>query len=632
VCGDLEAASQREWLVSDGCGGFAMGTVAGLRTRRYHGLLVAAGDPVGTRRLLLADLVPVLVLGDTRIPLGTREVAAGQVGPAGHRLLTSFTLDDGVPRWRWQIGGVVVEREVAMVRGRPAVGVVHRVVHAPGRVLLELTALCAERDAHDAQAVVDLDVEATADGLVVGGAYRLQGRGFAPLGTWGPVWLREEAARGEPPTESLLAAGAFCAELTAGEALEVQAWTGDLGGPPPPATAIVEDARARARLLAGGGTDPLDAALRVAADAFVVMTPTGPGIIAGYPWFGEWSRDSMLSLDGLLLATGRHDEARAVLGRWAATLSQGMLANTTDTGTAEHNTIDGTLWFVHAVGRYTAATGDTSLAAALLDDLDRVIAHHVTGTRFGIRVDADGLLGGGEDGWALTWMDARYEERCITPRIGKPVEVQALWINALGTVEELRLATTGATPRWEGLADHARRSFAARFPQPGGGLRDLVDGPTGGDGSLRPNQLLAVSLPHGPSRDPSIVVACRDALLTPLGLRTLAPADPAYRGTHHGPRLDRDEAYHQGTVWPWLLGPYVEAGLRAGVDVRGALDALPAHLREWGLGSVSETAEGDPPHAGTGCPFQAWSVAEVLRARRLLTGTAPTGAARHPGR
>jgi predicted glycogen debranching enzyme len=404
--------------------------------------------------------------------------------------------------------------------------------------------------------------------------------------------------------------GTFSARLEAGDALEVVAWAGDLADPPPAAAVVVARARERARAVTAGAEDGLEGALRLAADAFVVSTPTGPGIVAGYPWFGEWSRDTMICLDGLLLATGRHAVARAVLERWAATLSQGMLANTTDSGTPEHNTIDGTLWFVHAVGRYTAASGDPSLAASLLGELDRVVAHHV-----------NGLLAGGQDGWALTWMDARYEGRCITPRIGKAVEVQALWVNALGTVEELRLATSGGSPRWDALAGHARRGFAERFPGGRGGLRDLVDGPAGADDSLRPNQLLAASLPHGPSQDPAIVTACRDTLLTPLGLRTLTPGDPAYRGAHHGPRLDRDEAYHQGTVWPWLLGPYVEAGVRTGVDVTGALDAMPAHLGEWGLGSVSETAEGDPPHAGTGCPFQAWSVAEVLRAHGLLRGT-----------
>ena len=366
-----------------------------------------------------------------------------------------------------------------------------------------------------------------------------------------------------------------------------------------------------------------------AADQFVIATPTGPAAVAGYPWFGEWSRDLMTSYEGLFLATRRWDEGREVLRRAAATVSEGMLANTADTGTLEYNTADGTLWFVHAVGRHVAVTGDVDLAAELAPTLRDVVEHHVKGTRFGIGVDpADGLLRQGADGWALTWMDARVDGRPVTQRAGKAVEINALWIEALATVAAL--AADG--DRWRPLTEQASASFAARFHRPDRlGLYDVVDGPDGIDASVRPSQLLAVSLPHvprAPLRDRAVVETCRSALLTSLGPRSLAPGEPGYRPYHRGGPAERDAAYHQGTVWPWLIGPYADAARRAGVGVGTLAGGLALHLREWGLGSVSETADGDAPHAATGCPFQAWSVAELLRVWPFLRDAATTG----PGR
>jgi predicted glycogen debranching enzyme len=288
-----------------------------------------------------------------------------------------------------------------------------------------------------------------------------------------------------------------------------------------------------------------------------------------------------------------------------------MLANTADTGSLEYNTVDGTLWFVHAVGRHVSVTGDEDLGNDLAPVVEQIVQHHIDGTRYGIGVDAsDGLLRQGAEGWALTWMDARVDGVPVTQRAGKPVEVNALWIRALDVAGE----------RWSSLRDQAAASFAARFVRAdGNGLLDVVDGPGGDDASVRPNQLLAVSLPGSPlSGDParSAVDVCRRALLTPLGLRSLSPDDPRYREHHRGTPAERDAGYHQGTVWPWLLGPYVDAARHVGIAVDGVLAGIEAHLGEWGLGSVSETADGVAPHAATGCPFQAWSVAEVLRVRR----------------
>jgi predicted glycogen debranching enzyme len=327
---------------------------------------------------------------------------------------------------------------------------------------------------------------------------------------------------------------------------------------------------------------------------------------------GDWSRDTMTSYEGLLLETGRVEEGRRLLLRNAQTLSEGMLANTADTGTLEYNTADGTLWFLHAVGRHVARTGDADLAGELASQLLEVVETHVRGTRYGIRVDpADGLLVQGEDGLALTWMDARVDGRPITPRAGKAVEINALWINGLAVVASLLEGVGRNAAEVRAYEARARASFAGAFLV-GGRCVDVV-----GDASLRPNQLLAVSLPHAILTDRSIVESCAP-LLTSIGLRSLGPGDDAYVGHHRGGPASRDAAYHQGTVWPWLIGPYVEAARKTGVAVDGALDGLEAHLCEWGLGSISETADGDPPHAATGCPFQAWSVAELLRARRLL--------------
>jgi predicted glycogen debranching enzyme len=624
VCGVLDGAA-REWLVPDGRGGYAMGTVSGLRTRRYHGLLVVAGDTPARRTLGLAALDPVLTLrSGATVRLGTHEWADGTIAPRGHELLAGFELVDGLPRWRWRVGDVVIERELAMVHGRSAVAVVHRLLTG-GPVSLALQALVTWRDAHaERTAGGPPPVVGRAEGgCVVDGAYRLRGPDFRPAGVWWRgVRHRAEAARGLTPTEDLWYAGSFHAELRQpGSTAEVSAWAGALDDPPPPAAAVVTAARQRNRAVvaAAAPADDAQATLALAADAFVVRTAAGPDVVAGYPWFGAWSRDTMLSYEGLFLTTNRADEGRDLLRCYASTLSEGMLANTADTGSVEYNTADGTLWFLHAVGRHVATTGDFDLAAELMPALLDVVEHHLRGTRYGIGADPhDGLLRCGAPGQALTWMDARVDGVPVTPRAGKPVEVNALWVNGLATVIKLAFqARTAADPA---VRAHpaALSGFARRFPAPTGGLYDVVDGPTGDDATMRPNQLLAWSLPYAPLRpEPATLQAIGAALMTPLGLRTLAPTEPGYEGRHRGDSAARDTAYHMGTVWPWLTGPFVESWRRLGVSADQTLSDADDHLGEYGLGSVSETADGDPPHPATGCPFQAWSVAETLRARRL---------------
>jgi predicted glycogen debranching enzyme len=625
LCGRIDEGAAREWLVPDGLGGYAMGTVSGLRTRRYHGLLVVAGETPARRHLGLAALDPVVTLASgTSVRLATHEWADGTIAPRGHELLAGFELVDGLPRWRWRIGDVVLEREIAMVAGRPAVAVVHRLLTG-GPVSLSLQAICTWRDIHGERTAggPPPTVTAAEGGIVVEGAYRLRGPDFRVAGAWWRgVWHRAEAVRGLPAQEDLWYAGSFHAELRQpGATAEVSGWAAGLGDPPPPAAEVVAAARERNRAVvaAAAPADDAQATLALAADAFVVRTRSGPDVVAGYPWFGAWSRDTMLSYEGLFLATGRASLGRELLTTYAATLSEGMLANTADTGSVEFNTADGTLWFLHAVGRHVAVTGDIDLAAELLPALFDVVDRHLTGTRFGIGADpADGLLRQGADGEALTWMDARVGGVPVTPRRGKPVEVNALWVNGLATI--IKLAWQVRTGAGAAIRAHpaALTSFARRFPASTGWLHDVVDGPSGDDPTLRPNQLLAWSLPYAPLRpDPAALQAIGAALMTPLGLRSLAPTEPGYRGTHRGGPAERDRAYHTGTVWPWLIGPFVTAWRSLGVSADQTLSDADDHLGEYGLGSVSETADGDAPHMSTGCPFQAWSVAETLRARRL---------------
>ncbi len=621
-CSDLDRSAEREWLVTDALGGYAMGTVSGLRTRRYHGLLVVAADSGASRQLGLAALDPVLVVNGQRIRLATHEWANGSIDPHGHELLARFDLLDGVPRWTWSVGATVVQREIAMDHGHATVAVTHRLLASNGPVRLELTPLCTWRNAHgERHANGEPAVEHHSWGFHFESAYRVFGAGWIPGGQWyRGAHLREEAARGLSATEDLWAAGAFELDLDIGESHLLTA-TADRANPAYTADDIVRRARSRARGLVATAeaTDAETSLLVLAADQFITNVDGVPGVIAGYPWFGAWSRDTMTAYDGLFICTRRFDEGRSLLIRAAKTVSEGMLANTADTGMLEYNTADASLWFLHAVGRHLATTDDDSLAVSVVDAVDEIIERHIAGTRYGIGMDPfDSLLMQGADGVALTWMDARIDGQAVTPRSGKPVEINALWINGLRVVADLHRRTGRPTQWLYDLADAASLSFTERFVRPDGlGLFDVVDG-VHVDWSIRPNQLLAASLPHGPGAPRSAVEVCRDHLLTPIGMRSLSPDDDSYVGVHRGGPHERDAAYHQGTVWPWLVGSYVDAALKNGVPVDGLdeVDGLGLHLREWGLGSVSETADGDAPHRATGCPFQAWSVAEALRIQR----------------
>lgn len=589
VCPSLSegGAADREWLLTDGTGGFATGTASGLRTRLAHALLVT---PTGDVTLTALD--PVLTLpSGARVELAVHEWESRAIAPRGHTLLASFDLTDGLPRWRWRIGDVVVERELAMERGRNAVGVVHRIIAAPEPVRLTLGALCLWHN--------DIAVTPVADGVTVDDTYRIAGPGFRPAGNrYFGAYTRRDAADGRPPTHDLWHAGIFVATLRTGESLDVHAWTGDLSTPPPPATTLVAAARKRARkvILAAKPADHVDGQLALAADAFIVKD----GVVSGYPGGSLSTVDAFPAYEGLFLETGRAAEGRAVL--------RGYADDVTD--------VDTSLWYVHAVERHIARTGDSDLCAALLPTLDGIVR------RYAERTDpADGLLARHPEPGALTWLDGRY---------GKPVDLNALWVNALGALARLRESVGRDAGDLYAAHETARTGFTKRFGTPAGWLYDLVDAPPPpyplaasqpyDDPALRPLQLLAWALPYGPATDtgPEPLRAVSAGLLTPLGPRSLAPTESGYQ----------PDAQAQGAVWPWFVAAYAAACRTTGLPTDGLLDGFDAHLGEYGLGSVCEYAHGDPPHRPAGVPFHARSVAEYLRARRLLT---PTRAAKRRG-
>lgn len=644
VCGHLDAALQREWLVTNGMGGFASGTLAGAATRRYHGLLVAALAPPLGRTLMLAGLDLTANYRGQRFELATHEYASGVVHPQGYRHLVSFHLDGSVPVWRYALADGVLEQRVWMVHGQNTTCVRLSWQRAQAGLGLELAPLVTYRDYH-AHAHADLlldsrDIECGIE-ISAGGTARVlrlacSGAAFRHDAAWYWNFLhRVERERGLDDSEDLWRPGRFTVELKPGQSVTFVASAESALPADPEATFTAE--RARTNSLLGRRFDAEPAWIRqlaLAADQFIVRRGEGgQTVIAGYPWFGDWGRDTMIALPGLAIATGRLDTAAAILRTFAQHVSQGMLPNRfPDAGAEpEYNTVDATLWYVHAIQAFLDASGNEAFARELYPVIADIIDWHVRGTRHAIRVDAsDGLLFAGEPGVQLSWMDAKVGDWVVTPRIGKPVEINALWHRALQVAGGIaaRLGDRAAARRYRAMAKRVANSFRQRFWYAEGGyLYDVVDGPEGmagvggrtADPALRPNQLFAVSLPGdllGPAQQRSIVDICALELYTPFGLRSLARSDRNYRGAYRGGPWERDGAYHQGTVWAWLLGPFVAAHYRVYRDAataRSFLDGIAAHLRDAGLGSVSEIFDGDQPHLPAGCPAQAWSVAEVLR-------------------
>ncbi len=658
ACRDVAALLEREWLVTNGIGGYAMGTLAGPPTRRYHGPLIAALQPPVGRTVLVGGLLERATVAGRRLTLHTLEAGDGRLVGGGRRRIASVRLDGMLPVVEFELAGIRLERRLWMTHGENTTFVRYAVVSGDAEVALEIEPLITARDHHALGAAPRPIVHAVgpararvrlpgAPDLVAGAS-----RGtFAAARGDREIALRhrEETARGEDDRSTVRSIGVFRAVVGPD-----RPWTLVLSAEPDPdldgEAALARALARQAGLLARAGAGSASAFLRqlvLAADQFVVhraiarpdatagaTVDEGRTVIAGYPWFNDWGRDTMIALPGLTLATGRHEQATAILRSFAGFERDGLLPNDFPdraTDAPAYHTADAALWYVLAIRAYVGATGDAGLLDELLPTLRIILERHISGTRFGIGVDpADGLLRAGAEGYALTWMDARLDDWVVTPRRGKPVEIQALWVNALrivgGWLRE-RGDADGAGTHYLRLGERAAASFRDRFWRPElGHLADVVDGPAGDDLSLRPNQLLAVSLPH-PLVDGAVaravVEACGSALATPVGLRSLAPSEPAYRPRFQGDRRFRDAGYHQGAVWSWLSGAYAEALARVTGDPAAGLAVLApfeAHLREGGLGSISEIFEPEPPRAPRGCPAQAWSVAEVLRAWRALGG------------
>jgi len=648
VCGDLHAAGDREWLVTNGIGGYASGTVAGLLTRRYHGLLVAALQPPLGRTLLVNKLDETATYDGRDYPLFANRWTDGQVKPRGFHYLARFRLEGTTPVWTYACADALLEKRVWMQPGGNTTYVRYDLRRGSRPMALSVKALANYRDHHGNTHAGGwrMRVEAVPHGLRVTAFedaipfYLLSDRAEAtPQHEWyRDYFLGQEAYRGLDAVDDNLYAGYFHAVLQPGEPLTIVASTDatpNLDG----RSAYDERQTHEKQLLAQSNAlieprgDRVDAPswvqhLILAADQFVVRRslpgePDGRSVIAGYHWFGDWGRDTMISLPGLLLVTGRHEVAARVLRTFAHFVDRGMLPNRfPDAGKMpEYNTVDATLWYFEAIRTTHAASGDDALLAKLFPVLQEIIEWHVRGTRYNIHVDpADGLLYAGEPGVQLTWMDAKVGDWVVTPRIGKPVEINALWYNALCVLAEFAHRLGEPAARYKALAQQARRGFARFWNEEGGYCHDVIDGPGGDDLALRPNQLLAISLPHSPldaRQQRAVVDVCAHHLLTSHGLRSLAPEDPAYLGDYGGDQRQRDAAYHQGTVWGWLIGPFIDAHLRVYRDreqARSYLEPCARHLAAHGVGSISEIFDGDPPFAPRGCIAQAWSVAEVLRA------------------
>jgi predicted glycogen debranching enzyme len=643
ICADLDAGSSREWLETNGIGGFASSTIPGMNRRRYHALLVAATTPPVGRVVLLSKLEETLVFTDgRRIDLSTNAYP-GAIHPQGFRLMTGFRLDP-FPISTFQFDDVEIEKIVFMVQGENTTVIQYRLAHASvGQQLrLEVRPLVAFRDYHstthanpaargDLRIGTDLVSLCLYDGMptlhLAHNADDVHGE---------PVWYYNfdyelERQRGLDDREDLFNPLAFSFLLTRSAPATVIASTEirDVDS----AADLRDRESGRRRQVAGApvttpANDPFVRTLTLAADQFLARRDGHGTIMAGYPWFTDWGRDTMIALPGLTLLTGRADVARSILTCFSRFVDQGMLPNHfPDVGEQpQYNTVDATFWYFEAVRQYVASTGDVTLARELYPTLASIVEWHIKGTRYGIHMLDSGLLHAGEPGVQLTWMDAKVGDWVVTPRMGAPVEIQALWYNALKVMEDLAYSfgQTEGEKRYREIADRLSETFNRVFWNDRENcLYDVVDGDAR-DASIRPNQVLAVSLFHSmvpKDRVRSILAIVERELLTGFGLRTLSPHDPNYRGRFEGDMRSRDSAYHQGTVWPWLLGPFISAYTRSHrrdqalrEKIATWLEPLRTHLTEAGLGQISEVFDGDAPHRPGGCFAQAWSVAEILRA------------------
>ncbi len=685
ICSNVQAGLDHEWLLTNGLGGYAAGSIVGATTRSYHGLLVAAMRPPVERTVMVTKIDESVVFpGGPTLKLGVNEYLDSTIDPQGYNYLDSIALEGDIVCFTYILKETLtLEKRIWMEYGQNITYVQYtlhgafdeEIDKSKYTLTLNLWPFCLTRDHHSSTQgsanwhfIVENQgnkcrVQAF-DGAPPMALFAGPSATFTPTGVWyWNVLHRRERERGLVDHEDVYQPGYFSLQITPGMRTTLVLSAGEspsnFGG------SQHEDLAAQAlhhhhlrikQLLAVADRsvkdlakqDPVLARLIVAADQFVVarpsketntvtgkqdicLSPDRKTIIAGYPWFADWGRDTMISLPGLLLSTGRYSEARGLFKAFASFMQQGLIPNRfPDSGMApEYNTVDATLWMFHALDAYLAITGDWSLLKDLFPALSDSIRWHIHGTSYGIGVDAtDGLLHGGIPGVQLTWMDAKVGDQVITPRHGKPVEVNALWYRALSCMENWAVHLSTDATEYSQLRTRVRQNFATRFwYEEGGYLYDVVDvdGVAGkNDASLRPNQLFAASLTRELLSDDQVSRMLEQVtkhLLTPLGLRSLSPQDPAYRNHFKGKREERDGAYHQGTVWQWLIGAYIDVQLHLRNDrvaLRTLLQPMIQHLWSTCLGTISEVAEPEPPFTPAGCFAQAWSVAEVLRCWQQL--------------
>ena len=657
ICGDLAAAESREWLVTNGIGGYASGTVAGSQTRRYHGLLVAALQPPVGRTQLVSAIDEIVHYAGTDFSLATHRWASGAVHPQGFLFLEDFHLAGSTPVWTYALADALLEKRVWMCQGENTTYIQYTLVRGSSALEMELQALVNYRDFHSLTQAGDwrmniAPLESGVKVLAFDGATPFYLKSSAatcePRHEWYlGCFLGEETARGLSDREDRLFAALFRARLEIGSRVVFVATTeanAFLDGETARAeranyeVKLFQDWQAKNEALAEEAPSWLWQ-LILAADQFIVKRslpeePDGRSIIAGYHWFGDWGRDTMIALPGLTLATGRAGVARQILLAFLRYVDGGMLPNNFPDagGQPEYNTVDAALWYCESIRQYFEATQDAVTLQKLFPVLASMIDAHIAGTRYNIHVDpADGLLYAGAPGVQLTWMDAKIGDWVVTPRAGKPVEINALWINALETMAGFARLLGKPNEAYPRLSAKAKKSFQKFWNAERNCCFDVVDSPgIGNDDALRPNQIFAVSLPVSPlapEQQKAAVDVCARQLLTSHGLRSLAPGEPGYTGHYGGSPRDRDAAYHQGTVWGWLLGPFALAHYRVYQDREAALrflEPLGRQIYSSGLGTLSEIFDGDAPFTPRGCISQAWTVAEVLRAwKKIADGGKP---------
>ena len=638
-CRNLDRALSLEWLETNGRGGFASGTIAGANTRRYHALLLTARKPPSERFVLVNHLEEWLDIDGQTIPLSTN-LYPGAVHPTGYEHCIEFSSDPW-PTWTFDCNGMTIQREILSVHGRDIVIVRWKLIgKKPSRVVLRVRPKLTGRDYHGTHRENgSLSTEASIGSGIVAwqpysdvppvrafhsGSYRHE-----------PNWYRRiqfpvEWQRGLDAEEDWWSPGELTFDLESGSTTALAFTSETIDWLDVAALAKCEKSRRDTNRQAAPTDDSLAGQLWCAAETYLSERGMQHTVIAGYPWFTDWGRDTFISLPGLCLVTGQLDVAWQVIASFAVHVSAGMVPNRfPDVGEQpEYNTIDASLWFIHAIDRYlTASRDEVRVQETAWPAVKLILDGYRRGTRYGIKMGEDGLIAGGMPGTQLTWMDAKVGDWVVTPRHGKPVEIQALWVRSLEVGEALarKFGEADYADRCHNDRSNAIASFRERFwYEDGGYLYDVIDGPEGNDASVRPNQLYAISLvdelvPH--DRALKILRLVQDQLLTPVGLRTLSPHDSRYRPRYEGGVLERDGAYHQGTVWPFLLGPFVTAWIKVhGKDpstlkqARSFLDGISAHVKEACLGQVSEIFDGEAPHTARGCYAQSWSVAEPLRA------------------